>query len=184
MNKLTPKQRQFVEEYLIDLNGTKAAIRAGYSVKTARAIGNENLTKPDIAAAIEEAQRLRGIRTGITQERILQELARICFFDQRKLYKEDGSLKRPIDLDDDAAAALAGVDVVEMQGGASIEMDGEITHVPLYTKKVRVFDKNTALSLAMRHMGMLRDKPGDQLGGAPGVSGAQAVVNVIIGGVR
>ena len=51
--RLTEKQRRFVEEYLIDLNATEAAIRAGYSEKTARSIGNENLTKPDIRAAID-----------------------------------------------------------------------------------------------------------------------------------
>ncbi len=53
---LTPKQARFVEEYLIDLNATQAAIRAGYSAKTARAMGCENLTKPDIQAAVTEAQ--------------------------------------------------------------------------------------------------------------------------------
>lgn len=178
---LSPKQRQFVAEYLIDLNATKAAIRAGYSVKTACAIGNENLRKPQIAAAIALAQAKREERTGITQDRVLQELARIAFFDIRTLYNEDGTLKRPSDLSDDAAAVLAGIDVVEMQGGASIESDGEISHVPMYTKKAKVFDKGTALSLAMRHLGMLKDKPGDQFSGT---AGAQAVVNVIIGGAR
>jgi phage terminase small subunit len=54
--KLTPKQQRFVDEYLVDLNATQAAIRAGYSQKTARAIGAENLTKPDIAAAIEASR--------------------------------------------------------------------------------------------------------------------------------
>lgn len=53
---LSPKQQRFVSEYLIDLNATQAAIRAGYSQKTARSIGAENLTKPDIAAAIAKAQ--------------------------------------------------------------------------------------------------------------------------------
>jgi phage terminase small subunit len=53
---LTAKQQRFVDEYLIDLNATKAAIRAGYSEKTARSVGSENLTKPDIAEAIAEAQ--------------------------------------------------------------------------------------------------------------------------------
>lgn len=58
--QLTPKQRRFVEEYAIDLNATQAAIRAGYSVKTARKIGSENLAKPDIKAAIDETlQRMR-----------------------------------------------------------------------------------------------------------------------------
>lgn len=154
--KLTPKQERFVEEYLIDLNATQAAIRAGYSVRTARSIGEENLTKPDISSAIQAAKAARTERTHITQDRVLQELARIAFFDLRKLYREDGSLKAMHELDDDAAAVLAGVDVVEI-GKASVE-DGEIKHTPEFTKKAKVFDKTTALTLAMRHLGMLRDK--------------------------
>lgn len=177
--KLSPKQQLFVAEYLIDLNATKAAIRAGYSVKTARIIGAQNLAKLNIAAAIDEAQQRRAQKTGITQERVLQELARIAFFDIRTLYNEDGTLKKPTELNDDAAAALAGVDVVEMQGGVAVGEDGDIASVPMYTKKSKVFDKNAALSLAMRHLGMLKDKPGDAL--VPS-SAAQAVVNVIIGG--
>src|SRR5271166_5161849 len=64
--KLTPKQARFVQEYLIDLNAAQAAIRAGYSAKTARVIGHENLTKPDIAAAIEKAKAKRAERTELT----------------------------------------------------------------------------------------------------------------------
>lgn len=56
MAELSEKQKRFVAEYLIDLNATQAAIRAGYSAKTARSVGSENLTKPDIAAAIAKAQ--------------------------------------------------------------------------------------------------------------------------------
>lgn len=71
---LTPKQQRFVEEYLVDLNATQAAIRAGYSAKTARAQGAENLTKPDIAAAIESAQKNRSKRVELTQDWVLERL--------------------------------------------------------------------------------------------------------------
>lgn len=148
---MTPKQRRFCEEYLIDLNATQAAIRAGYSRKTARVAGYENLTKPYIAAAIESAMKARQHRTHITQDRVLQELARIAFFDIRKLYKDDGTLKAPHELDDDAAAVLSGVDIVEMAGSES-------ESVVMYTKKAKVFDKTAALTLAMRHLGILNDK--------------------------
>jgi phage terminase small subunit len=60
---LSPKQARFVDEYLVDLNATQAAIRSGSSARTARSIGQENLTKPDIAAAIETAQRSQSART-------------------------------------------------------------------------------------------------------------------------
>lgn len=70
---LTPKQAAFVQEYLIDLNATQAAIRAGYSVDTAKSIGCENLTKPDVANAIAEAKAERAAKTGITALWVLQQ---------------------------------------------------------------------------------------------------------------
>jgi len=76
---LTRNRRASIEEYLVDLNATQAAIRAGYSARTARSIGQENLTKPDIAAAIEAAQRSQWARTGITADMVIAELAKICF---------------------------------------------------------------------------------------------------------
>ena len=77
MANLTPKQQRFVEEYLIDLNATQAAIRAGYSEKTAKEIGSENLTKPNIAKAIEEAQNKRTEQTKIDAAYILRRLVEI-----------------------------------------------------------------------------------------------------------
>lgn len=69
---MTPKQQRFVDEYLIDLNATQAAIRAGYSEKTARQVGAENLSKPDIAAAIEAQAQERSQRTKIDADMVLQ----------------------------------------------------------------------------------------------------------------
>lgn len=77
MANLTPKQQRFVEEYLIDLNATQAAIRAGYSEKTAKSIGQENLTKPDIQKAIEEAQNKRTEQTKIDAAYVLSRLVEI-----------------------------------------------------------------------------------------------------------
>src|SRR3546814_8117 len=88
---LTDKQRRFVEEYLVDLNATQAAIRAGYSKKTAASIGEENLRKPDIAKAIQEAQAARSKRTEITQDQVLKELAKIGFADIRKAIRWGGT---------------------------------------------------------------------------------------------
>ena len=68
---LTAKQKLFVAEYLIDLNATQAAIRSGYSEKTAQAIGAENLTKPLIASAIQEAMDKRSAKTEINAEYVL-----------------------------------------------------------------------------------------------------------------
>ena len=153
---LTPKQQRFVAEYLIDLNATQAATRAGYSSKTANEQGARLLANVSVRSALAEAMKARENRTHITQDRVLQELARIAFFDLRKLYRDDGSLKAMHELDDDAAAVLAGVDVVETMK-TSIE-DGEPRQQPEYTKKVKIPDKVGALGLAMRHLGMLKDK--------------------------
>ena len=77
MANLTPKQQRFVEEYLIDLNATQAAIRAGYSEKTAKEIGSENLTKPNVAKAIQEAQNKRTEQTQIDAAYVLKRLVEI-----------------------------------------------------------------------------------------------------------
>lgn len=151
--KLTPKQERFVAEYLVDLNASAAARRAGYSPHRADAMGHENLRKPDIAAAIGAAKAARIERIELTADRVLIELARIAFFDIRKLYREDGSMKAPHELDDDAAAVLAGVDVLEEFSGR-----GDERTLIGYTKKAKVHDKTGALTLAMRHMGMLKDR--------------------------
>jgi len=151
---LTARQERFVQEYLIDLNATQSAIRAGYSPNTANEQGSRLLTYVSVRSAIEEAKKKRQERVEITQDRVLQELARIAFFDLRKLYREDGSLKPVSELDDDSAAVLASIEVVESNRGGQ---DGESSALE-YVKKAKVFDKGTALTLAMRHLGMLNDK--------------------------
>lgn len=78
---MTPKQVLFVQEYLVDLNATQAAMRAGYSEKTAYSMGQENLKKPEIAAAIAAAQSERSKRTEVTADRVLQEYAALAFYD-------------------------------------------------------------------------------------------------------
>lgn len=74
---LTDKQRRFVDEYLIDLNATQAAIRAGYSEKTAKEIAAENLTKPNVAQAVAERIKDREQRLEITQDKVLRDLEAI-----------------------------------------------------------------------------------------------------------
>ncbi|MGN6312865.1 MAG: terminase small subunit [Rhodanobacteraceae bacterium] len=146
---LTPRQRLFVAEYLTDLNATQAAIRAGYSAKTAEVQGPRLLGNVRVADAIAQAMKAREKRTEITQDRVLKELARIAFFDIRRLYNADGTLKKPHELDDEAAAVLSAIEVIETgaEGGAVLAI-----------KKAKVFDKGNALTLAMRHLGMLKDK--------------------------
>ena len=79
MGKLTKKNEVFCDEYLIDLNATQAAIRAGYSVESAGSIGSELLKKPEIRARIDRAMAERSKRTGINADRVLLELGKIAF---------------------------------------------------------------------------------------------------------
>lgn len=74
---LTKKQKAFIQEYLVDLNATQAAIRAGYSKKTAYSIGQENLSKPEIRQALQEAQKRREKRTEVTQDYVIAKLREI-----------------------------------------------------------------------------------------------------------
>lgn len=153
MVKLTPKQKQFCEEYLIDLNQTQAAIRAGYSQKTAGSIGNENLTKPEIQQYIQELQNKRAERVEITQDMVLKEYARIAFLDPRKLFDENGKIKQITDLDEDTARALAGLDHAILTQRA-----GEDVTIEELTKKFKFVDKKGALDSVARHLGMFNDK--------------------------
>ena len=107
--KLTPKQARFVQEYLIDLNAAQAAIRAGYSAKTARVIGHENLTNPDIAAAIEKAMAERAERTRLTADWVIDELRKLAGANMDACLKANPSGDLYLDLSDltrDQTAAL------------------------------------------------------------------------------
>lgn len=149
---LTAKQRQFVAEYLIDLNATQAAIRAGYSAKTAEKIGSENLRKPEIAVSLSEAMRARGARTEVTADRVLAEFAKLAFLDPRRFYDANGGLIPVPLLPADVAAALSSMEVtVERSQGE----DG-----PTYAdvKKIKFADKKGALDSCARHLGMFNDK--------------------------
>ena len=88
---MNARAEMFVNEYLKDLNATQAAIRAGYSPKTARSIGAENLTKPDIAAAIEKAMGERAMRCELTADMVVQELKKIAFSNMSDLARWNAS---------------------------------------------------------------------------------------------
>ena len=149
MKKLTDKQARFVNEYLIDLNATQAAIRAGYSKKTSYSIGQENLNKPEIQGAVQEAMEKRSKRTEITQEMVVQELARIAFLDIRQAFDENGNLLSIPNMPEDVARAVGGMDITHIGNG-----DNEDTIL----SKVKLIDKKGALELLGRHMKMFTDK--------------------------
>mgnify|MGYP000848301907 FL=1 len=147
--ELTAKQSQFVQEYLVDLNATQAAIRAGYSAKTAEQQGFQLLQKTSVQKAIAEARKDREERTAVSSDRVLLEAARLALFDPRKLFNDDGSPKGITELDDDTAAAVAGIEVVEQFEGS-----GKDRVFVGYLKKYRIADKNSALEKLFRHHGL------------------------------
>lgn len=165
-NELTPKQRAFVREYLIDLNATQAAIRAGYSEKTAYSVGHENLSKPEIAAAVDAAMKLRSERTEITADRVLQELAKIGFADIRKAVKWQSAMITEEDNPDGGDITVIKTVVTNtVQMVASEELDDEtaaaIAEVSQNTTggvKIKLHDKRAALVDIGRHLGMFRDR--------------------------
>lgn len=107
--KLNHRQRRFVEEYVADPNATQAAIRAGYSPRTAYSIGHENLRKPEISSAIEGAREELAERAGVDRDRIVEELRRVGFGDLRDAVEWSGKslkVRAGADLSPDAARAI------------------------------------------------------------------------------
>ena len=144
---LTPKQKMFIDEYLIDLNATQAAIRAGYSPNNADKIGSELLGKTRVSDAIKTAMAERSKRTGISQDRILMELAKIALVNPENVVNFDEATIREDALPEDlAAVASVKVKRFPTKDGEGIE------------REIKFYDKTKALDLAGRHLGMFKDK--------------------------
>lgn len=144
---ITEKQKKFAEEYLIDLNATQAAIRAGYSPKRASEQGYQLLQKTTVSKEIEKAMAERSRRTGINQDRVIRELARIAFVNPKDVINsDDASVKENASEDD--LACIQSVKVKTMDGakGKSVE------------REIRLNDKMKALELLGKHLGMFKDK--------------------------
>jgi phage terminase small subunit len=152
---LTAKQERFVAEYLIDLNATQAAIRAGYSAKTANRIGPELLTKQAVAAAVAERQIVIASKLDVTQERIVAELAKIGFANMLDFIQVQDGGDAYVDLSNvtrDQAAAIAEVTVEDFMDGRG-EDARDVRRV-----KLKLSDKQGALEKLARHLGMFKDR--------------------------
>lgn len=140
---MTNKQKLFVEEYLIDLNATQAAIRAGYSPDTAQEQSSRLLSNVMIKRAVDKAMAERSKRTGINQDRVLQELARIGFFRITDVI-DPATAKIKKDASDDDLACIQSVKIKPNEWGTE--------------REVKLCDKKAALELIGRHLGMWNDK--------------------------
>lgn len=145
---LTPKQARFVKEYLIDLNATQAAIRAGYSAKTAGAIAVENLTKPLIRDAVEKARGRTEQKLDLSRDRIMREYARVAFADIRNYGEWDASgratMKPSTDLSSDETAAISELTVTTTE-----TRDGDVAVV----SKMKLAPKLAALDSLCKMQG-------------------------------
>ena len=141
---LTKKQKRFIDEYLIDLNATQAAIRAGYSPDTAQQIGSENLSKPVIRARLDKAIAERSKRTGVNADRVVMELAKIAFVNAEDVIDLDTATVKEGALPEDTAA----IQSVKLK---TFGEDG-------LEREIKMADKLKALELLGKHLGMFTEK--------------------------
>lgn len=154
MGKLTPKQEQFAREYLVDLNATQAAARAGYKDPN---IGRQLITKNNVSAYIQELMSARAERTEITADKVLKELALIGFSNMKRYAKWSGEGAYFYDSDElseDQSAAIAEVTSKKTTRKGKDD-DDEIETVEI---KLKLHDKKGALVDIGRHLGMFKDK--------------------------
>lgn len=165
-DELTDKQRIFCEEYLIDLNATQAAVRAGYSEKTAYSIGQENLNKPEIQEEIKRLKKARSKRTQITADRVLEELAKIGFANIKDYLKvkdmeyitgvdKEGKpitkkargveIFKTDNIEDDIAAAIA--EIKQTKTGISLKLHDKIKALEDIGKHLDMFTNSIDLSI-------------------------------------
>jgi phage terminase small subunit len=154
MSNLTPKQARFVEEYLVDLNSTQAAIRAGYSSRSAEVEGSRLLRNAKVAKAVTQAQQARSERTKMEADDVLRELATIGASNAWNYsIGEDGNLRLADGVPESAKRAVASIKrktrIIPQKNGAPI-----IQH----ETEFRLWDKNTALANVGKHLGMFTDR--------------------------
>lgn len=140
---MTDKQKRFVDEYLIDLNATQAAIRAGYKPNNAQQMGSENLSKPVISSAIAKAMAERSKRTGINQDRVIRELARIGFAKITDIVDPE-TAKIHENASEDDLACIQSIKIKPNEFGTE--------------REVKLYDKKSALVDLGKHLGMFKDR--------------------------
>ena len=150
---LNEKQRMFCREYLVDLNATQAAIRAGYSAATAQPASSRLLSNVIIQGEIQKLMEQRSERVEITADTVLRELLIIAKTDIGEAFNDDGRLKDIHSIPESARRAIAGIEVYEEYAGK-----GQDREAIGQTKKVRFWDKTKSLELLCRHLGLLNDK--------------------------
>lgn len=146
MAKLTEKQKRFCDEYMVDLNATQACIRSGYSAKTAYQQGSRMLNNANIQSEIAKRMAERSKRTGVSQDRVILELAKIAFVKMTDIVDSDGRIR-----DDATGDDLACIETVKYKSSESDTGSSE-------EREVKIASKLKALELLGKHLGMWNDK--------------------------
>lgn len=179
MTSQLPDQKiRFCDEYLVDFNGTRAAIAAGYSKKTAAQQASRLLSNVNIQAYLQKKKDKISTKLEISAERTLLEIARVAFSDPRNMFDEDGNLKNIKDLNDDTAAVISSIEVDEDHSMGDDDPEEEEgnedaaevppgtpkvpkgpRHVASVTKKVKLWNKLQALTLMAEHFNIKKPPP-------------------------
>lgn len=149
----------FVEAYIRNGgNGKQAAIEAGFSEKTAESKATQLLREVKVAEDLERRRAHVIVKaeenTQLTVDGVLRELHSIVHADLRGAFDEKGALLPPSQWPDSVARAISSVKVVEMAGGMKVDEDEGAKHIPMYTKEVKLWDKNSGIDKAMKHLGL------------------------------
>lgn len=171
--KLTDKQEMFCKEYMVDLNATQAAIRAGYSKNTAAEQGCQNLIKLNIQERIQELKQKRSAKVEITAERVLEEVGYLAFSDIPNYFKQIGdngiytlTMEQFESMPEGASRAISSVE-------QSVDKDGNIVY------KIKLWDKPRNLELLCKHLGIAKEIVKHEFDAVAGVAIAKEIVKVL-----
>ena len=155
---LTARQARFVVEYCVSLNATSAAIKAGYSEKGADSWGSQLLSNPKVCAEIAKKMGKVCNKLEISAQRVLEEIAKLAFYDPGDFFQDDGSLKGIKELDSDTRRAIAGLEVSELFEGKDVPDGPQQKTIYGLLKKVKLSDKRAALELLGKYLKLFTDK--------------------------
>lgn len=159
-NKDTSARRYllFVEAYLANKrNGTRAAIAAGFAERGAGTKACELLKRSDVQQMIAAREQELADKYRLTTDDAVRSLWQSIYFDPRKLYKADGTLKSVLELDDDTAANIASIEVIEKAAALGIAKDGTPIMIPVFTKKIKWNNRDTARDQLFKILGLYKD---------------------------
>ena len=148
--KLTKQQKLFTKEYLVDLNATQSAIRAGYSKKTARSQGQRLLTNVDIQELIQKETRKKFNEVDLTAKKVIDEIIKLAFANIKNIYDEKGNLLPVHELSDDVAACIQEI--------SQDEMGNSRDDAIVIKRKYKLSDKKSNLEMLARYFKLLTDK--------------------------